>query len=292
MLTRSLLFALLLAGCAHAPAAPDAAPICPAVELAVPADTVLPRGHGTARAPLEWGRGAVGDRQLWLGRLACSDGAVPTVQRLHEADDRVRSRAPRSDVWLSPDAEESLSVWSVRCPGQPEQQWVANPYRCGVLAPPAGFQLLPVEASIAVDATRAALQAREEGLALSLADAAVSSAPEFEVTHLTRAAARMALGDPGSALASFEDAAAIHPDNIAGLYARVVLLRAAGELEAAQPLAFRLLEVTPSRHPQRPSALCLAALSHQERGEAAEALTLAGRACAQGFSACCALGTD
>jgi hypothetical protein len=295
MSARALTAALFLAGCPRAKpeaAAQDAA-VCPSVALAVDAAQCdVPEQHGrSASAPLEWGIGAASDRQLWLGRLACPDGAVPQTRRLRTADaPPPPSTAPRSSVPLPKDGHEILDVWAVRCPGDAaERLWLTSAYRCGMLCPPEGFMLLPAAAAVAAEATAAALRSGDALEARAQAAAAVSVAPGFEAAHFTQAATLMTLDDSAGALAAFEAAADIHPDSISGLYARVVILRASGELDAARPLAMRLLEVTPPRHPQRAPALCMAALAHHEQGHAEEAMLLAGQACARGFSRCCEL---
>lgn len=196
--------------------------------------------------------------------------------------------SPRSSVPLPASGEEILDVWAVQCPTDTaERQWIANAYRCGSLCPPEGFTLLPADAAGALAAARAAMRPPSPGEVRSHLAAAVAAAPDFEVTHFTQGATLLALDDADGALAAFTAAAEINPDNISGLYTRIILLRQAGERTATHPLSFRLLAVTPPHHPQWPPALCMAALAHSERGEQEAATLLAGQACAQGFQLCC-----
>lgn len=293
---RRVLPAALLLGCARgAPDSPAAgAALCPTAATVVEAAACQPEpGLGrSVDAPLEWGRGAASDSQLWLGRLACADGAVPQTHRLRIAGEAARSRAPRSSVPLPEDGRELLDEWSVRCPGAPEQTWIANAYRCGTLCPPGDFRLLPADAAVALEEARLALGSGDADAARTAAAAAVRAAPGFEVSHFTQGATLMALDDADGALAAFEAAAAINPENISGLYARIVLLRASGQPDEAHPLAAQLLAITPDHHPQRPAALCMAALSHHEQGRHSTAMAMAGQACAKGFDLCCELPAD
>lgn len=281
----------LLAGCPRA--APSPAPtgtaICPTASLEVPASCVP--AAGSAAQPLEWGVGAASDSQLWLGRLACGDGAVPQMRRLRVSEAPAPATvAPRSSVPLPASGEEVMDVWAVQCPTDTEaRQWIANAYRCGTLCPPEGFQLLPADAAVALAAARDTMDPPAPATVRAHLNTAVAAAPGFEVTHFTQGATLLALNDPSGALDSFTAAAQINPDNISGLYTRIILLRQAGERDATHELSFHLLAITPPHHPQRPPAMCMAALAHSERGESVAAELLAGQACAQGFQLCCGL---
>lgn len=282
---------LLSAGCPRAPlqVTTGTAPTCPTPALDVPPSCVP--AAGTFDDPFEWGIGADSDNQLWLGRLACDSGAVPTMRRLQGQTARAQpSDSPRSNVGLPTGATETLHVWSVRCPSaETEDLWVVNAYRCGALCPPDGFQLLPATAALALEEARLAMVAGDTQQINASLNAAVQSAPSFEVTHFTQGATLMALNQSEDAIAAFEAAANINPDNISGMYARIILLRSTNRAEETHGLSFRLLERTPPDHPHHPPALCMAALAHHEQGNLGEAHSLAAQSCAQGFSMCCAL---
>ncbi len=144
---------------------------------------VLPADYGlSALHPLEWGK-QVG--RLGMGRLRCSNGALPIERLLGEGGKAGPTTSPRQlqDGQTADGKDELLDLWELQCPGQPPLHLYVNTTRCGTACLPAGLAWSDVHAESAIASAEVAAAQGNRALALEWARLAAQQAPRDQAVQ-------------------------------------------------------------------------------------------------------------
>ncbi len=231
-----------------------------------------PVGYGSLPSkPLEWGATRAG--ALYFGRLVCPGGGLAMSERT----------ATRPEL-----ADQGVEVWEVRCPGdQTPRVWYATPRRCGNPCPPDGLRVIPQPALHRYLASVEAFESGDTKSALARIDEAVTLAPPNELLTLWKGTMLEQSGRPLEAVAFYEAAVRMNPDEPAHKLFLARAQRAAGHDAPYRSAILDLLAKLPSGHPLVPELQCLQAEILKKDGKTAEAQTLAATACKNGQADCC-----
>jgi hypothetical protein len=234
--------------------------------------TPPPVGYGTLSSrPLEWGATRAG--ALYFGRLVCPSGGLAMTERMQN----------RADLAL-----EGTETWEVRCPGDPTPHiWYATPRKCGNPCPPDGLRVIPQPALQRYLASVSAFEAGDTKTALARIDEAVALAPPNELLTLWKGTMLEQSGRGLEAVAFYEAAVRMNPDEPAHKLFLARAQRAAGHNEPYRAAIEDLLGKLPNAHPLVPELQCLKAELLKQDGKTKEAYALAQTACRNGHAECC-----
>ena len=229
-------------------------------------------GYGSLPSkPLEWGATRAG--ALYFGRLVCPGGGLAMTERA------------QSGALLSLDGVEA---WEVRCPGdQTPRIWYATPRKCGNPCPPDGLRVIPQSALQRYIASVEAFDAGDTKLALQRIDEAVVLAPPNELLTLWKGTMLEQSGRPLEAVAYYEAAVRMNPDEPSHKLFLARAQRTAGHEAPYRSAVDDLLAKLPSGHPLVPELQCLKAELLAKDGKSAEAQALATKACQNSHADCC-----
>ena len=227
-------------------------------------------GHLPSR-PLEWGATSAG--ALYFGRLVCPGGGLAISERVREPGES-----------LPP----GVSAWEVHCPGdEAPRKWYVSARKCGSPCPPDGLHVIPQAALQRYLASVEAFEGGQPAPALDLAQAAVTLAPPNELLTLWLGTMLEQNGRASEAVAYYEAAIRMNPDDPEHKLFLARAQRAAGHEAPYRAAVTDLLAKLPGGHPLVPELQCLQSEILRHDGKTAEASTLAQRACAAGKADCC-----
>lgn len=293
-----LFLAIVSLGCARvgsgpsaisvASSTPDVAPECPVpdAEFEISScDASKSRGL-QADQPLEWGPFAFRHGQRGnplFGRMICDDGTQAVATLIDHAPlEGSSASAPSLVVPRKTGAPADLvDRYEVRCGQGPAKTLFVNPYRCGEVCPPTGFQFTSLEVAKHLNAALVHFNGGEREGAIEEARRALNVQPKLETAYELLFLATLQLGRLEEALDVIEKGVNELPNSFWLAHIRIVAL---GRLERYVEEAEAVSELIPRLEAAGNDALLgqvllQGALAARKAGKLEESNAMEARAC-------------